>query len=74
MTKAEFIAAYREHVVANYPWATNELKLDRFMRSVTETLTTENNPWAWDGPSAKATWKQLGGKGKLTLKGLRELP
>jgi hypothetical protein len=74
VTKKEFIAAYREYVSGNYPWAVNETKLDRFMRSVTETLTTDNTPWAWDGPSSKAVWKRLGGKGKLTLKGLRELP
>ena len=74
MTKATFLAAYREFVVANYPWTADAEKLSRFMASVEATVTTDRAPWAWKSDGAKAVWKAIGCKGPLTLKALRSLP
>jgi len=74
MTKGQFIKAYRAHVVASYPWAADEAKLDRFMASVTVTLSTERATWAWSSKGTKEVWKAIGCKGPVTLKGLRALP
>lgn len=74
MTKEKFLAAYREFVTANYAWTIDTAKLDRFMESVKATLTTDRIPWAWNSSSTKTVWKALGGKGPMTLKGLRALP
>ena len=74
MTKAKFIAAYRERIVATYAWATNTGQLNDLMASVDVTLRSDRTTWVWDGPMSKAVWKALGGKGKMTLKALRALP
>jgi hypothetical protein len=74
MTKQEFLAAYREHVVACHAWADNAAKLAHFMKAVETTLYTERTAWAWDGTGTKIVWKDLGGKGRPTLKALRGLP
>ncbi len=74
MTKAKFIAAYIDYVSKNYEWAADPAKLDGFIAVVKQTLFTERTTWVWDGAISKAVWKAIGGKGKLTLKGLRALP
>ena len=73
-TRAAFLAAYRAKVMA-FPWAQqNPGKATLFMSAVEETLKGGQTIWAWDGPMAKVTWKEIGCKGKMTLKGLRALP
>jgi hypothetical protein len=71
MTKEQFINIYREKMSA-LPWANNAEKLQRFMQSVENTLAGAST-WNHDGPSTVAAWREIGGKGKPTLKALREL-
>lgn len=73
LTKRSFIKLYREKLIALCPWAKDEAKLDKFMASVIGTIQGENT-WNRDGEAALAAWRELGGKGKITLKALRELP
>ena len=73
MTKTMFLARYKAHLLAMFPWAQNAEKLARFMASVETTITTESNPWNHDGEAVKAAWRDIGGKGKPTLKALRGL-
>jgi hypothetical protein len=74
MTKAQFMDAYREELVARYPWATDEAKLARLMGAVSETLHTDKAPWSKDGEAVIAAWRAIGGRGKPTYKALRALP
>lgn len=73
MTKLAFLTAYRAQMVAQYEWAKDGGKLDSFMHSVMSTIYSPKCTWVWDGPSTKAAWQAIGGKGKPTLKGLRAL-
>ena len=73
MTKKEFLSLYREELPKRYPWAQDATKLDHFMKVVAETVRGTSSGWNWDGPVTTYVWKQLGGKGKPTLKALREL-
>jgi len=75
MTLSAFLAAYKALLLANMPWAQQDgAKLDRVMGSTRATLTTTQATWNHTGAMAKAAWKQIGGKGKPTLKALRALP
>lgn len=74
MTKAAFLAEYRVALLGAYDWARDGDKLDRFMASVERTITTEAKTWNHDSPVAARAWRTIGGKGKVTLKGLRALP
>jgi hypothetical protein len=71
MTKEQFITIYREKVSA-LPWANDAEKLQRFMQSVENTIAGACT-WNHDGPSTVAAWREIGGKGKPTLKALRAL-
>jgi hypothetical protein len=72
MTKKQFITIYREKVSA-LPWAIDSEKLERFMQSAFDTIENKANSWNFNGPSSVAAWREIGGKGKLTLKALRAL-
>lgn len=76
MTRAAFLTAYRADLWVRYVWAQDTAKLDRFMASVTRTISTTANTWHCDASSASliAAWRRIGGKGKPTLRGLRALP
>ena len=74
MTRAAFLAAYRRGLVAWAPWAQDTGKLDRFMESVAETISTTRKTWIHDGPTTINAWRAIGGKGRPTLKALRALP
>lgn len=79
-TKHAFIAAYRKRVVETYgegtpdPWAADPERLERFMQSVTMTVMTKATTWAWDSPLSRQAWRDIGCKGKITLKGIKALP
>lgn len=72
MTRTAFLAAYRAHLVAMYPWTADANKLDRFMTGVEDTLNG-GHQWNHDGQAVTAAWREIGGKGKPTLKALRAL-
>ena len=72
MTKNDFIAAYRAELLANYQWATDTAKLDRFMTVVADTLAGANT-WNHNGIAVTAAWRTIGGKGTPTKKALRAL-
>ena len=55
-------------------WAKDEVKLDRYMKSVEATVRGEATSWNHDAPTAVRAYRTLGGKGKMTLKALRALP
>lgn len=76
MTRQAFLKAYEAMVVAKFgnAWASDQAKLDHFMIAVEATLAGPHIKWAWDGTGSLEVWRQIGGKGKLTLKALRALP
>ena len=74
MTKSKFLERYREELRLAYPWAQDEVKLDKFMKSVEITIrTTATTANLTDSPDVKAVWKAIGCKGKPTYKALRAL-
>lgn len=73
-TKQAFISAYRAEV-AKRDWAIQDpAKLEKFMLAVETTLTSPAMVWAWDGPASQQAWRDIGCKGRMTLRGLRALP
>jgi hypothetical protein len=72
MTKSSFLRAYREKLSA-LPWASNPEKLEKFLASCRATIDGAST-WNHDGESCVAAWREIGGKGKPTLKALRALP
>lgn len=74
MSQASFLATYREILYARYAWAQNDSKLALFMISVQRTIEGPEKTWNHDGDAVAATWRIMGGKGKLTIKALRALP
>ena len=74
MTKTDFIATHRRHVVALYPWAQDAAKLKRYMDEVERTLRTRISTWSPMGSASTQAWHEIGGKGKVTLSALRQLP
>lgn len=74
MTKNDFLAEYEAEIKREYGWATADpVKLAAFMASVRTTLKGPDVTWAYDGSLVHRVWHRLGGKGKPTLKQLREL-
>lgn len=73
MTKDAFLAALRRNLVATYPWAQDQAKLDRFMASARETIEGTSSTWNKDGEASLAAWREIGGKGPMTYKALRAL-
>jgi hypothetical protein len=73
MTKTDFLREYRKQLLAMFPWAQDTGKLGRFMLSVHDTLNGANT-WNHDGEAVTQAYKQIGGKGKPSLKALRGLP
>jgi hypothetical protein len=74
MTKEAFLREYRVELLARYPWAANTEKLDKYLSSVSDTISGVRTSWNHDGEAVTHTWRHLGGKGKPTLKALRSLP
>lgn len=75
MTKTAFLDAYRGEVLARYPhrYAADPDRLAKLMSAAAVTIRGEGIPWHWEGPASLAAFRAVGGKGKLTLKGLRAL-
>lgn len=74
-TKSRFMLLYRDRLNAKYEWAQDDLSLSKFMARVGQTLDmARGGAWDHTGEDAQYVWKLLGGKGKVTLKGLRALP
>lgn len=74
MNRQSFMSTYRNELIARYPWAQDEAKLEKFMNSCATTISTLSATWNHDGDAVIAAWRAIGGKGKPTLKGLRALP
>lgn len=73
MTRNSFLVAYRSELVARFAWAQDIERLDRFMASCETTISSSAATWNHDGEAVVAAWKSIGGKGKPTLKALRQL-
>lgn len=73
MTRTAFLTNYRTELLARFAWAQDAAKLDRFMASCAETISTTRATWNHDGDAVTAAWRIIGGKGKPTLKALRTL-
>lgn len=74
MTKQGFMIQYAIELQVRYDWAKKADRLERFMEGVKTTLTTNNPVWNHDGAAVTAAWRSIGGKGKPSMKALRELP
>lgn len=66
-----FIEAYEKALQARYEWARDPLKLSTYMRSVGRTMKGTDLSWNVEGEALVVTCKQLGIKGKPSLKKLR---
>lgn len=72
--KSAFMDAYRQELLARYQWARNDdAKLDRFMKSVANTLAGDNT-WSRDGEAYHAALKTCNLPKRITLKALQALP
>lgn len=75
MTKNRFLSAYRAALKGAYTWTRDEDKLTKFMDGVANTIKSNNvSIWNASGDAMQKAWKDIGMKGKATLKGLRSLP
>lgn len=72
-TKAAFLEAYKAALIAEYPWAQDADKLGKFLKSVSLTMSGFATTWNHSGTAVKTAWHAIGGKGKPSLKALREL-
>lgn len=73
-TRAAFLAEYEKTTIRTQAWATDEVKVEKFMDSVRWTIGGPGTTWTWNSKGAKAAWKAIGCKGPMTLKALRALP
>lgn len=80
-TKEAFIAAYTELIRTHCAWASDTGRLAAFVQTVRNTIVADGHlpgggVWGFDASSAiqRQAWQLAGGKGRLTLKGLRALP
>ena len=73
MTKTEFLDRYRASLIAEFAWADDPARLERFMQSVSNTICLNHNTWNHASAVADRIWRAAGFKGKATLKGLRGL-
>jgi hypothetical protein len=71
--KEAFIDALRQKLVAKYDWASDAARRQRFLEGVRVTIETDSNRVNLDGECMLAAYREIGGKGKLTYKGLRAL-
>ena len=75
-TKSGFVLAIEREIVQRHAWAKDAAKLATFMDAVRNTITTtaSGHIWHHQGPASDAAWREIGGKGKPSLKALRALP
>jgi hypothetical protein len=75
MTRAAYLAAARARIAAHWQWARDQPeKLDSFMGQLEETMKGARNFVAIDSLALTEAWREIGGKGRPTYKGLRALP
>jgi hypothetical protein len=80
LSKNGFLEAYQRRLVCVYDWArADPHRLAKFMRGVACTIEHPNalegsRGWDHHGDVSVAVWRELGGKGRPTLKALRALP
>ena len=74
LTKAQFLETYETMLIANYPWANDKAKLERYMGVVKLTVEFRSTQWNHTGEIVTAAWRAIGGKGVPSLKALRALP
>lgn len=59
-TKQKFLDAYQEEVRAQYAWAQDPDKLERYMASVRATIYTSTTTWIASGEVLATVFKRLG--------------
>jgi hypothetical protein len=79
LTKTNFLTEYEKNIRYTYSatWAKDENRVKHALRCCEATLgmlTEKHQVVDHTGSVFVATWKQLGGKGKPTLKALNALP
>ena len=74
MTKSELLTAYGRALVAEFDWAKDQERLARFLFSASRTIRGTAATWNHDSEVIRRVWRELGGKGRVTLKALRALP
>jgi hypothetical protein len=75
MTKTELLSLYREALAENAYWAVADpSRLEKFLNSFWETITTNKTTWSNQSPTLYAIWKKHKIPGKMTYKALRALP
>ena len=74
LMKEDFLAVYERKILARFAWAQDPLKLGVFMQEVEHTLK-RNSPayWNWESELAKETFREIGGKGRMTLNALQSM-
>ncbi len=72
MTQDQFLNAYQLRLLELYQWAKDSDKLLSFLDSVKNTLNGANT-WNYSGEAVTLAYKDIGGKGKPSLKSLRLL-
>lgn len=80
LTKKLFVEKYKQLLPQAYPWATDNVRLEKFMASVCSTIGTaytgpytgDVGVWNFDSKVARAITK--GHIKRYTLKALRSLP
>lgn len=80
-TKDEFLAEYRRLLVEGlkdkpYSWTKDQVRLDRFMASVANTIRTRETTWNYDSDCARRAFRICHGHAgvKYSLRALRALP
>jgi hypothetical protein len=75
MTKEQFFNVYRQLILDNCLWASDNAKLSTFLFEVVKTLEGDNNSkWTPAGQElSQKAWQSIGGNGKVSKKKLQEL-
>lgn len=73
MNKAKYLAALRV-ALSWYQWAADEARLEKYMAVVADSLAGKGPGYEFNGVASCQAWKEIGGKGKPSLKALRALP
>jgi hypothetical protein len=72
-TKKKFLEAVSRNLIECHDWARDPARHAKFMASVIETVNGAKT-CSIDGPAFQRAWREVGGKGKPTFKGIHALP
>jgi hypothetical protein len=72
MTRAAYLAAYRARL--NQTLANPAAYAESFVSQMAAALQGTGRHWPVGGPSLQTAWRDIGGKGTVTLPKLRALP